>query len=471
MARGPREGVVLIAFIVYQAIAALGALIGILYLAIRRPGEIGERLGLGPRRARGGVWIHAASLGEFEAALPLLGPQGLASEPDGILLSCTNATARERIRARLPAGARVRLAPIDLLPCVAGALARERPRLLLFLETEIWPAWILAAAKRGIPMALASGRLSDRSLPRYRLLRGALRPVLSRFKVIGCRTEEDRRRWIAIGAPPDRCRVWGNTKYALGTAPSRPRRGARAARERRLLVGGSLRRGEESILDLLDGGRERRWRLLLAPRHLSSLDRWEDCLLRRGVPAARLSLAGIDPAGSPEGAQALLRRDDRLPPVLLLDRMGLLQPSYRIADAAFVGGTWVPIGGHNLFEAAREGIPVFFGPSTAGVRDAAEALTATGGGRCVEGPHELAAALDALDRDPGGFDSMGEAALRAAVSLCGGAERTLRGLAAAGLLTSSASATPGDLGEAPSSMADEGRSRMAERSRRERGRP
>jgi 3-deoxy-D-manno-octulosonic-acid transferase len=136
------------AFFLYPLAAGLALLLAAPYLALFRPQEFRERLGGGEAPGkRQGIWIHAASLGEFEAAWPVIREARWAAAPMRIVVSCTNAAARRRLKDRLPAGARGRLAPLDFWPCVSGALHRERPLALVFFETEIWPAWILAAER------------------------------------------------------------------------------------------------------------------------------------------------------------------------------------------------------------------------------------------------------------------------------------------------------------------------------------
>ncbi|MFB3907822.1 MAG: 3-deoxy-D-manno-octulosonic acid transferase [Candidatus Eisenbacteria bacterium] len=457
-----------IAMALYQALASLAVALAIPLLLLFSRESLAERLGggaaapgraaeqapaLGPiagesasvaaraRRAAsdGPIWVHAASLGEFEAAAPLL--RAWTGRGIPVLVSCTNRTARERIGKRLPRGASVRLAPLDLLPLAARALRREAPTALVFIETEIWPAWILAARRRRIPVAFVSARLSDRAFPRYRRLRILLAPLLRSAAVIGCRTEEDRARWIAIGADASRCHVWGNTKYEAGQPPpaqaERPARQASAAAggandghgsDPFVLVCGSVRPGEEEVLLL--AAREPRVRLVVAPRHLRALDRWESEALRRGLATARISRVGLEGDGE-DLAQAV--REDGLPQVLLVDRMGVLPAFYRAGDAAFVGGTLVPVGGHNLFEPAREGKPVLFGPFTSGVRDVAEALLASGGGAQVAGGADLARHVAPWIENRDGAIQAGRASRSAAENLGGAAERTLAGLASIGI--------------------------------------
>lgn len=423
----------LLAVLLYQVMVLPVAIVAAAYLILFRRSEANERLG-GGGGSPGRIWLHAASLGEFEAASPLIKAWSAGGNGGGLLLSCTNAIARKRFSERVPDGTRVRLAPIDFWPCVARALRTERPSQLIFLETEIWPAWILAASLQGIPVAVASARISARSFGRYRALRPFLRPFLERIRVIGCRTEEDRLRWIAIGAPVDRCLVWGNTKHEAGPAPDRsPTRASGPF----LLVAGSIRRGEEGVLDavrsLTEAGRD--VRLLLAPRHMREIPEWEAACVRRRLPCRRLSTAGIETAGAPgeRFADGIRSMEAGIPAVLIVDRIGVLASLYGLADAALIGGTWIPLGGHNLFEPARAGIPVLFGPSIEGVRDVAEALIAHGGGISVATPEAVAQVVALWIDDPSERARIGGAARKAAESIAGARERTLAGLREAGL--------------------------------------
>ncbi len=413
------------AFVIYQLVLAAASLVALPILLILRRDELRERLGGGAAVQRASVWIHAASLGEFEAALPLIREWG--GDPSRFVVSCTNRVARTRIAERLPASARARLAPLDLIPIIARAMRREKPSCLIFVETEIWPAWLVHARARGIPVAFVSARISDRSYPRYRRMRFLLEPLLRHVAAIGCRTEEDRRRWIAIGAPPEACHAWGNTKYAVDGDGMR--RGSVVPGEAFVVVAGSVRPGEEALLEILSSFDAGSLRLVIVPRHAREMGDWEGACFRGRIACRRMSLAGIDPDGPLDLLRGALReRGGGLPSVLLVDRIGVLRVLYAAADAAFVGGTWIPLGGHNLFEPAREGIPVFFGPSISGVRDAAEAIETRGGGACVDGPLRLAAEIRGLIEHPERLMSRGAAARRAAESLAGGVARTVAGL-------------------------------------------
>lgn len=417
----------------YRVAGGLAALFGIPYLYFFRRSELRERLGGSDVSPKPGcLWIHAASIGEAQAADPVIRAWCDEYGAESILVSCTNRTARERLREKLPEGARTMIAPLDIAPCVKRALRREQPACIVFVETEIWPAWIHAASEQRIPMAVVNGRISDRTYPRYRFLKPLIGSVVSRMQIIGCRTEEDRRRWIDVGAPVDRCFAWGNTKYEVGPYHARPRPAQDG--ELFLLVAGSVREGEEKILDLSRFFDRSQLRLIIAPRHLNRLVKWEEACLRRLLPCRRLSHCGLEPLDDTERIGETLRgADEGLPQVILVDQMGLLVSLYQAADAAFVGGSWAPIGGHNLFEPAREGVPVFFGTSITTVRDVANALMETGGGSLVPDVGTLANEIEQLRSDPHGSKERGEAARAAAEMIAGGAARTIQGLKSHGI--------------------------------------
>jgi 3-deoxy-D-manno-octulosonic-acid transferase len=440
-----------LAIMVYQVLALPIVGVAILYILLFRRDEASERFG--GRTAGnaspppGTIWIHAASLGEYEAARPLVDAVTRSGNADRLLVSCTNSIARRRFLESVPFGARVRIAPLDFWPFVARGIAIEKPSELIFLETEIWPAWIVAAFVRSVPVAIVSARISRRSFGRYRLLRPLLRPVLGRVRVIGCRTEEDRRRWIEIGAPAERCHVWGNTKYDAGRARpdlgSLPPDGSLPF----VWIAGSVRRGEEGILQAfhrIQRDAKRSIRLILVPRHIRDVGGWEDACIQMKIACRRLSLAGLDtgppiPPAADNLRTAIRSTEPNMAPVIIVDRVGVLARLYAVADAAFVGGTWIPLGGHSLFEPAREGIPVLFGESTEGVRDIAEALVGSGGGFQVVDPEALARRIMHLMGDPDALAQAGRAARRTAESVASARDRTYHGLRQAGFLAEPAS--------------------------------
>jgi 3-deoxy-D-manno-octulosonic-acid transferase len=329
-----------------------------------------ERLGILDGAGEAPLWIHAASAGEAAAAIRIVGE--LQSRGERLFLSTTTLAGRERLRAAFP-GMPVVLAPLDHPWCVDTALQRVSPRALLLLETELWPVWIAEAARRGVPVVVISGRLSDRSFPRYRRVRSMFAPTLERLAAIGARSELDAQRFVELGAPADRVSVTGDLKLEPLDRPTplAPEL-ARMLRGCRLFVAGSTHEGEElAALQALAGCDDARVQanLVLAPRRperAASLER----MVREMGRAVRRRSAGPDTPLSPGE-------------VLILDSLGELPALYREAEVAFVGGTLAPIGGHNLLEPLHAGCPVVFGPHVENVREATGILLRSGAGECV----------------------------------------------------------------------------------------
>jgi len=404
-----------------QGGAALGAaaaapVLGAL-LAVRprwREG-IGERLGArgdggAPERA-GAVWIHGASVGEIVAAERLadrLAARGLALQ-----LSSTTTTARavaRRLRPERPC----RLAPLDHPWTVSRALSRLRPRALVLVETELWPCFVAGAARRGIPVAAVSGRISARSFPRYRRALPLFAPTLARLAAVGARSDDDAERFVALGVPPARVRVTGDLKLEPTDALQALDPGLAAALDGPpLLVAGSTHPGEEEAALAALAAAERAdlpAALVLAPRHPARFDEVDALVRRMGRALARRSALPGRPLVAGE--------------VLLLDSLGELAAVYTRARLGFVGGTLASVGGHNVLEPAQVGRPVAFGPSTQDAREAAALLLEAGAATLVADAGELASAFVAALRDPARADARGSAGRRALEAHRGSAERS-----------------------------------------------
>ncbi len=412
-------------YALYSAVLGVGLLVYLpAFLARRRRagyardlaqrlGRLGEGLPTEPR-----CWIHAVSVGESAAAVPLV--EGIRQRwPElGIVVSTITPTGARIVGERLAGTATHRYFPIDLPGPVRRALDAARPRFFIAIETELWPNFLRALARRRIPAMIANGRISDRSFRRYRWIHGLMRRVLANVSVFAMQTEEDARRIIALGAPPSRVVVTGNLKSDLVPEPTgddsttwreRLRLGAGA----RLWIAGSTHRGEEAIV--LDAFLRARTRcpdlaLLLAPRHPERAGEVEELIRERGLAAARRSRLPAD--GAP-GA------------VVILDTVGELAALYALADVVFVGGSLVPIGGHNVLEPAMRGKPVLVGPHMSNFREGAELLQRSGGGLVVKDGPELARELARLLEDRDLARHMGEAARQAFAGRQGAVSATL----------------------------------------------
>jgi 3-deoxy-D-manno-octulosonic-acid transferase len=379
----------------------------------QRLGRLGDGLPAEPR-----CWIHAVSVGEAAAAVPLV--EGIRQRwPElGIVVSTITPTGARIVGERLAGTATHRYFPIDLPGPVRRALDAARPRFFIAIETELWPNFLRALARRRIPAMIANGRISDRSFRRYRWVRGLMRRVLANVSVFAMQTEEDARRIIALGAPAARVVVTGNLKSDL--VPDAGGDDAVAWRDRlrlgldaRLWIAGSTHRGEEAIV--LDAFLRARTRcpalaLLLAPRHPERAGEVEELIRERGLAAVRRSRL---PADAAPGA------------VVILDTVGELAALYALAEIVFVGGSLVPIGGHNVLEPAMRGKPVLAGPHMSNFREGAELLQRSGGGLVVKDAPELERELARLLEDRDLARRMGEAGRHAVAGRQGAVSATL----------------------------------------------
>ena len=405
--------------------AALGAALiaaapSALYRRVSRgvPLRLAQRLGYGPRReGRPCGWVHAVSVGESIAATPIV--EGIRRlRPDLPLVVTTVTETGARVVAdRFGRSVQHRFFPLDLPGAARRAIGAIDPAFLVCMETELWPNVLRALAQRRVPVMIANGRVSDRSYPRYRAVRRFLGPVLADVRVFAMQSEEDARRILALGAPPERVFVTGNVKH--DAAPPAPE-GGRGWRERLGLVAGapvwiagSTHRGEDEVLLRAHAkvrGDVPGLTLIVAPRHPERAG--EVCGLVRAhgfEPVLRTALGG------PRGDGA----------VVIVDTVGELASMYAAADAVFVGGSLVEAGGHNVLEPAAHGKPVLVGPHTENFREAAALLLDGGGGQLVKDADELAATLSRWLTDAALRGTVGSAARAAAAARPGAVRETL----------------------------------------------
>jgi 3-deoxy-D-manno-octulosonic-acid transferase len=332
---------------------------------------LGERLGMLPAAARqvagSPLWVHAASVGEVLASEPLVRLCRQVWPAVPVVMSTTTVSGRETARRGLPIDAAF-LLPVDVACLADRVMAALRPRALIIMETELWPALIRAAARRRVPRLVVSGRISAGAAGRYRRVAWLTRVVLAQIDAFAMQSEADAERIVALGAPADRVRVVGNLKMARDHAAMPPPAGTRwLPGERTVLVAASTHPGEEQlVLEACAGlwARQPGLLLLLAPRRPERFDEVEALLRRAGVRYERRTQL--------QGTVA--------PPtqVLLLDTLGELTGVLPAARAVFVGGTVAPVGGHNVAEPALVGKPVAFGPETGGVAAVAAVLLDAG---------------------------------------------------------------------------------------------
>lgn len=353
--------------------------------------EAGERMARRlPLIDAGAIWIHGSSVGEARIVASLA--KAIREQFPGLPLAASAFTRTGRAQLPTPPVTdAVFFLPFDFAGFPARLFRKLRPAMLVIVETELWPNLIHEAHDAGVPVVIVNGRISPKRIERYRRLSGLYGPLLKSLAAIGAQSDDDARRFAELGAPRESIEITGNIKYDLPA----PARGEQELRERHgipaevpVLVAGSTGPGEEAlVLEAFESARasEPRLRLVLAPRHPDRADEVERLIGERGLRASRLS----------RGRDAAAAGDD----VLLVDVVGQLGELYQLGFAAFVGGSLVPVGGHNMLEPAAVGVPVLFGPHTENFAEPAAALERSGGARRVKSSGELGRAVAALLRN------------------------------------------------------------------------
>ena len=399
-----------------------------LYLRARKAPAYAERVGERfarnlPAMASGGIWVHAVSVGESIAAAPMVRALLEAYPALPVTLTCMTPTGSERIRAMFADEPRVQhcYLPYDLPWAVRGFLDRVRPRLGIVMETELWPNLIHQCAKRGIPVALANARLSERSARGYARFAKLTRPMLGEMSLIAVQTETEAQRFRDLGARPECVRVTGSIKFDLKIDEQLlPRaqalRAQWGASQRPVWIAASTHEGEDaSILEahrrVLQAHGDAL--LILVPRHPERFDAVAtQC--REGFSSVRRS------SGEPVLAQTQ---------VLVGDSMGELLFLYALADIAFVGGSLVERGGHNPLEPAALRLPVLMGPHVFNFLEIGAMLREAGALQQVEDAQELAQAVLRLIESPQEARRMGEAGRAVMQANQGALRRLLEGIA------------------------------------------
>ncbi len=432
-------------YFLYTVLTALGAILLLPYFAVLRwrRGKhfhgFAERLGFLPASLRaaatggdGAIWIHAVSVGEVVAVIPLARRLRERFPSYRLVVSTTTATGQALARERLapPALAdAVFYFPLDWSFPVRRAFHAVQPALVVVVETEIWPNFLRHARRRGVPVVFINGRISERSFARSRrwmwLARGFYRRMLADACLFLMQSEADAQRLQALGAPPARVEVTGNLKYDVALPAPGPLvdwLGAAAAHRAPMLVAGSILAGEEeAVLEAFAAVRDRfpSALLVLAPRKPDRFAAAAAIIGQHGYRCLRRTAADLS-AAFPAGAD-----------VFLLDTVGELAAVYQVAAAVFVGGSLVPAGGHNILEPAVFGKAPLFGPHMQNFRQMAEEFLAEHAAVEVAGGGELGGAwLDLLADEPR-RDATGRAARLLVARNQGATERTLERLAVA----------------------------------------
>jgi len=362
-------------YLVYSIFLGLAVLVSLPWLLAQRKHRAGlaERLGRFPERIKGNpgkpnIWIHAVSVGEVFAVTSLVEELKQRLPASRVFVSTTTRTGQAVARQRF--GARnVFYFPFDLPVCVVPYLRHLRPALLVTAETEFWPNLLRLAKRAGAGVAVINGRISNRSLPGYSRWRRLLRPVLANVDLFLAQTAEDARRLAVIGAAPEKIQVSGNLKFDVAPPPDLAivhdlRNALARGGAVSVLVCGSTvysaarKHPEEELLlkafqQVLK--HDSSAVLVIAPRKPERFNRVARAVEAMGLPLWRRSL--------------LTYHEAIAGGVVVLDTVGELAALYRLATVAFVGGSLVPAGGHNILEPAQAGVPILVGPHTANFRD------------------------------------------------------------------------------------------------------
>jgi 3-deoxy-D-manno-octulosonic-acid transferase len=363
------------------------------------------------------AWVHAASVGETNAILPLI--PALRAERPGIrfLLTTGTVTSAEVAARRLAPGDCHQYLPLDVPRFVQNFLDHWRPDLAVLTESEIWPNLILATADRGIPLALANARMSKRSFQRWRRSRGASRPIFNRFAVVLAQNELLARRFAELGART--VITAGNLKIDAPPPAVEPREAERlksALGRRPHILAASTHEGEEEVLATahrLFAADRRDFLTIIVPRHPERGSSIADLMRRQGLLTARRSLGALPEADTQ---------------VYIADTLGELGTFYAISPIAFIGGSLIAHGGQNPIEAVRHGAAVITGPHRGNFGDAYRALFRHRAAIEVRTARELAAAAAALLDDEIELARMRSSAQKALESLSGALERTVEAL-------------------------------------------
>lgn len=364
-----------------------------------------------------GIVIHAASVGEFNAASPLI-KSLLAMFPElPMTVTTLTPTGSRRVTSELGTGVFHVYIPLDTAGAVARFYRRLKPKLVIVMETEIWPNLYRGAQRRKVPLVIANARLSENSVKQYRRLRSLIVPALKSVDWVGAQTAEDAERLVSCGSNPAATEVTGNLKFDIQVLASLSEQG-QALRTgwgaaRRVLVAGSTHEADEAALvpafiQLLKAQPDAL--LILAPRHPE----------RFAAAAQTARLAGLDVQLFSETAVCTPQTQ-----CFIIDTMGQLMNYYAAADVAYVGGSMGEQGGHNALEPAALGKAVIVGPNTWNAREIVQGLIACGAARQVLNSNDIVVTVEQLFANGLLLDEMGQAGLKLIESNRGALELTI----------------------------------------------
>jgi tRNA (guanine-N7-)-methyltransferase len=351
-----------------------------------------DRLGLGkypdPPQNKKVIWLHASSMGEVKVLSILAGQLSRLSSDISFCITVMTDTGYERAKSSIPQSHLVAYFPLDHYSAIKRFIDKVKPSAAVFIETEIWPNTINFLGSHRIPIFLANGRISEKAHRRYHWARNGMARIFRHYHSLMVQSEDDRNRFVSLGVDPKQIEIVGSLKFDAPMTVIAPqkkeqlRRTLPFADDARIFIAGSTREGEHEII--LKVFRSLLWQqpnsaLILVPRHLDKID--DICRI-----ASELHL-DCRLYSKSEPADGNLR-------VIVVDQVGILNDLYHISDIAFVGGTLVDIGGHNILEPVWAGIPALYGPSIYNVTDSSEYILSNGFGAMVSDGDDL---LDKLN--------------------------------------------------------------------------
>ncbi len=363
--------------------------------------RIGERLGLGYPRLEQCIWIHAVSVGEVVAAVPLIRALGKRFPDQPLLVTTVTPTGAARVASLFGDEVHHTYIPFEAPHVIKRFFEATNPAIALVLETEIWPNLYRGCGVRDIPLVLVSARISPKSVRSYRRLLPLFRETLSHGIIIAAQSEADAERFLSLGAAPERTRVTGNIKFDVELPPDLADRGRNLRAElfgdRPVWIAASTHEGEEELVLAAQQALLKTFPellLVLVPRHPQRFPAVRDMIEKR-----RMSVVSRTD-GETCGPTTQ---------VFLGDTMGELTLFYAASDVAFVAGSLVPIGGHNLLEPAALGVPLLSGPYVFNAQEIADMFIAKGACKLVSDSAELATAVEGLLSDAEAASSLGDA--------------------------------------------------------------
>jgi len=357
------------------------------------------------RSDRPRIWIHAVSVGEAVASAPVLRELKVLVPDAEMVVSTTTTTGHEIARKSIPEAEHIIYFPLDLPFVVRRSISAVRPDVFASVESEIWPNFLAALREQGVPALIVNGIVSDRTMRWGMRIRPIYRQALSNVARCLMQTQADADRIVALGAPPERVQVVGNCKFdqegdGLGAAQVEEiRRRFRFANGCRVMVAGSVNPGEdEPVMDAFQAARSAHpgLRLVLAARQVERAESIREMVQARGLSCGRRS-ATDELTGSED--------------VIILDTFGELASVYSIGDVAFVGGSLIPKGGHNILQPIAQGKPVLYGPFTFKARDLVRQAEAAGVGFEAKDGEDLGGLVASLLSDRQRLDGIRISAL------------------------------------------------------------